>query len=319
MTVETRRAVEWTLERPGQLNRSVRTLPNPTAGEILVATRLGAVSPGTERTLLHGSAPAVTAASYPHQPGYLNVVEIIDAPDRTLVGERGVALLGHRDLALIPYHRFLRMPAEAPDESGLLGVLAADASHALDTAVVEKEEDCLVIGGGILGVLSTWELCLRTRGRIVLVERDPQRRGLLAGITWPGGTEITDAPGHHRFHNVFDCAGSATGFTLAQQSARAQGSIVLVSDGSHEPYVLAEDFFRRGLFLGKTDSHPDLRTFLGEYFTRGEDRGSLLDVAFRDEIRFADFPQAYLESLLAAPAERRGLLPRVVYPAAPGA
>ena len=101
---------------------------------------------------------------------------------------------------------------------------------------------------------------------------------------------------------------------LRQVPKAGKKQILLVANGCHEDYVLAGAFFAKGLFLGKTDSHPDLRSFLGEWFSRGDDRTSLLDVAFRDEVSFADFPQAFLEALLVPPSERRGLVPRVLYP-----
>jgi threonine dehydrogenase-like Zn-dependent dehydrogenase len=306
-------ASEWLLEAPGQLNHVDSALPRPVAGEILVETRVGAVSPGTERALLHGVAPAVPPSAYPYQPGHLNVVTITAATDRTLVGERGVAVLGHRDYALIPYNRFFRMPAWAPDDLGLAAVLAADAHHAIETASVATDEDCVVIGGGSAGALTAWELCSRTRGRIHVVEREPTRRKLLREIAWPGSVTVAGEAGRDPFHNAFECAGTASAFALAQQAVRPCGSIVLLSEGSHEDYVLSDEFFAKGLYLGKTGSHPDLRDFLNEYFTRGEDRTSLLQSAFRDEIRFADFPEAYLQVLMAPPEKQRGLLPRVTY------
>jgi hypothetical protein len=308
-------ACEWLFETPGRLNRLDTSLPHPAAGEILVGTRLGAVSPGTERAILHGTAPGIPPSAYPYQPGYLNIVTIQDAPDRTLIGERGVAVLGHRDFALIPYARFYRMPAWAADELGLLAVLAAAPRHAIETAAVASDEDCLVIGGGIIGVLTAWELCFRTRGRIRLVECDGTRRELLGEIAWPVSIVVSDESGRDPFHNAFECAGTASAFALAQQAVRPRGSIVVLSEGSHEEYVLKDAFFAKELYLGKTGSHPDLRNFLNEYFTRGEDRTSLLEVAFRSEIRFGEFPEAYLQALLAPTEKRQGLLPRVSYPA----
>jgi 2-desacetyl-2-hydroxyethyl bacteriochlorophyllide A dehydrogenase len=310
-------ASEWLLEAPERLNRRDTTLPRPVAGEIVVATRCGAISPGTERALLHGVAPSVPASRYPHQPGRLNIVTITDAADRTLIGERGVATLGHRDLALIPYSRFCRIPTWAPDELGILAVLAADAQHAIETAAVASDEDCVVIGGGIVGVLTAWELGFRTRGDIRLLERDERRRELLGEISWPQRVTVVAEASTNRFHNVFECAGNAAAFHLALRLARPNGSIVVLSVGSHEKYVLADEFFAKELYLGKASSHPDLRGFLNDYFTRGEDRASLLEVAFRSEIRFADFPGAYLQALLAPPEEREGLLPRIVYPISP--
>ena len=176
---QTIRAVEWTLEAPGRLQRTVTTLPTPAAGEILVRTVIGAISPGTERTLVQGLSRAVPTDAYPYQPGYLNVVEIIDAADRTLVGERGIAVLGHRDFALIPYHRFIRVPRGRSNDVALLGVLSADARNAIDLAAVESGEDCLVLGAGILGVLTAWELCYATKGTIRLVESNAARRELV--------------------------------------------------------------------------------------------------------------------------------------------
>lgn len=315
--LETIRATEWIFEAPGKLGRIHATLPKPALGEVLVQTKLGAISPGTEKTLLHGEAPSVPVTSYPHQPGYLNVVTILDAPDRSLLGDRGVAVLGHRDFALLPYSRFLRLPSGVPDELALLAVLAADARHAVETAAPGRGQESLVIGGGIMGVLTAWELCLFTGGRVRVVEENAKRRALLQELRWPGIVEIAEEPGRLLVSTAFDCACGSRAFELTQSCVKAGGSILLVADGSHEEYKLTGDFFSKGLFLGKTDSHPDLRTFLGEYFTRGDDRTTLLDVAFRDEVRFADFPHAYLTRVLAPIGSREGLLPRVLYSSGP--
>lgn len=312
-TVGTCRAVEWTLDRAGQLARSVTSLPAPAAGEVLVATRVGAISPGTERMLLHGNSPSVPESAYPYQPGYLNVVEIREAADRTLLGDRGIAILGHRDHALIPYNRFIRIPDQISDEQALLGVLAADAMHAIDVATVERNEDCLVVGGGVIGVLTAWELCPRTRGAIRIVERDPHRRELIEEIRFPSEVTVAAESGSYPFHTAFECGNTSDAFELTQLAVRDKGSIVLIADGSHEDYTLTPDFFAKGLYLGKTDSNPDLRGFLDEYFARHEDTTTLVKAAFREEIRFADFPQAYLQSLMAKRDERSGLLPRVLY------
>ena len=57
----------------------------------------------------------------------------------------------------------------------------------------------------------------------------------------------------------------------------------------------------------------DLRSFLGDYFARHEDRSTLVDAAFREEIAFADFPQAYLHALMRPVDEQRGLVTRIRY------
>jgi len=308
------RAVEWTLESPGRLHRTTTTLPAPTVDEVLVATVLGAVCRGTERALLHGTCPQVSERDYPYQPGSLNVVTIREAADRTLVGERGVVQLGHRDFALVPYGRFIRIPGTVSDEIALLGVLAADASHAVAVANVESDEDCLVVGGGIVGTLVAWELTHRTKGAIRIVEPDDRRRATLEGIRFPADVKVSGRTGRYPFHTVFECANTASAFEAAQGAARAGGSIVVVSDGGHEKYVLTDRFFARGLFLGKTGPHPDLRGFLNDWFARGEDRAGLVEAAFSETLRFDEFPQAYLTTALASPAEAPGLLPRIVYP-----
>ena len=307
------RTVEWTLEAAGRLQRATTNLPAPAPGEILVESILGAICPGTERILFHGTCPTVPEDAYPYQPGSLNVVRIVDAADRTLIGERGVAVLGHRDRALIPYGRFFRIPPGVSDELALLGVIAADARQAIDVASVEAEEDCLVIGGGIVGVLTAWELSNRTRGAIRLVETVAKRRRLLGGIRFPRDVTIADAPGGRPFHTVFDCANSPGAFATAQAAARRNGSIVLLADGSHESYELAPAFFANALYLGKTAPHPDRRGFLNDWFARHDDHDSLVDVAFRETVRFADFPQAYLEALLRPTEESAGLLPRIAF------
>lgn len=311
--MDTVRAVEWTLDQGGRIVKSQTSLPQPAPGEVLLSSRVGAISPGAERTLLHGNSPSVPDSAYPFQPGRLNVVEIRNAADRTLLGERGVAVLGHRDHALFPYTRFIRIPVATSDEEALLGVLAADARHAIDVAAVEAAEDCLIIGGGILGVLTAWELSLRARGTIRIIERSEVRRELLNGIRFPSKVTIAADAGRHPFHTVFECSNTASGFTLAQEAVRDRGSIVLISDGCHEPCMLTPAFFAKGLYLGKTSTNPDLRSYLGEYFARHEDRSSLVEAAFREDISFADFPQAYLHALMQPVDERNGLLTRIRY------
>jgi threonine dehydrogenase-like Zn-dependent dehydrogenase len=251
--------------------------------------------------------------AYPYQPGYLNVVEIVDSADRTLAGERGIALLGHRDFALLPYHRFIRVPRGRSNDVALLGVLSADARNAIDLAAVDSGEDCLILGGGILGVLTAWELSLRTKGTIRLVETNASRRELLETIRFPVSVDVAADAGRWRFHTVFDCANTAAAFETAQAAARPKGSIVLLADGSQEAYVLTPDFFSKGVYLGKNDSHPDLRGFLNEYFSRTEDMSTLVGAVFQEEVRFDEFPQAYLKALLAPIGGHRGLAPRVVY------
>lgn len=311
--VDTVRAIEWTLDQGGRIVKSETSLPQPAQGEVLLASRIGAISPGTEKTLLHGNSPAVPESAYPFQPGYLNVVEIRNAADRTLLGERGVAVLGHRDHALIPYNRFIRIPSSTTDEEAILGVLSADARHAIDVAAVEASEDCLIIGGGILGVLTAWELSLRARGSIRLVETSRNRRDLLATIRFPSDVTISGEAGRYPFHTVFECGNTASSFALAQEAVRDKGSIVLISDGCHERYTLSPAFFAKGLYLGKTGSNPDLRSFLGEYFARHEDRTTLVDAAFREDISFGDFPQAYLHALMRPIDDQRGLVTRIRY------
>jgi len=312
--IRTVRAVEWTLESPGRLHRTNTTLPAPTVDEVLVGSVVGAVCRGTERALLHGTCPQVSERDYPFQPGSVNVVTIREAGDRTLVGERGVVKLGHRDFALVPYSRFVRIPRAVSDEIALLGVIAADAHHAVAMANVERDEDCLVVGGGMVGTLVAWELAHRTQGAVRIVEPDDRRRAALERIRFPAEVKVSARTGRYPFHTVFECANTSAAFEAAQAAARAGGSIVVVSDGGHERYVLHDRFFSDGLFLGKTGPHPDLRAFLNDWFARGEDRSSLVEAAFAETLRFDDFPQAYLTMALASPADAPGLLPRVVYP-----
>jgi hypothetical protein len=67
------------------------------------------------------------------------------------------------------------------------------------------------------------------------------------------------------------------------------------------------------LYLGKTGGHPDLRGFLADWFAQRDDRATLVAHAFREDIRFEEFPQAYLKAVLAPVAERAGLVTRVLY------
>lgn len=93
------------LMAPGQLAWVAETLPLLKADEVLVQTKAGAISIGTELPQYLGTARSTTLPHYPKMTGYESIGTVIacgSAIQRLRLGDRVVAFYGHRTHAIVP-------------------------------------------------------------------------------------------------------------------------------------------------------------------------------------------------------------------------
>jgi len=132
------------------------TLPPMGDGEVLVATDCTLISPGTERAFLLGLPNA--QGRYPSRPGYSNigtVIEVGKAVTSYKVGERVASTQGHTSHFVTTPDRLLKVgSADVPSDEAVFFNLGAIALQGVRKARIELGEATLILGQGLIGLLS---------------------------------------------------------------------------------------------------------------------------------------------------------------------
>ncbi len=132
------------------------TLPPLGDDEVLVATECTLISPGTERAFLLGLPNA--QGRYPSRPGYSNigtVIEVGKAVTNCKVGERVASTQGHTSHFIASPNRLLKVASvDVPAEEAVFFNLGAIALQGIRKARIELGEAALVLGQGLIGLLS---------------------------------------------------------------------------------------------------------------------------------------------------------------------
>ncbi len=143
---------------PSRAKVDIETWILPPLGddEVRVATECTLISPGTERAFLLGLPNA--QGRYPSRPGYSNigtVVEVGKAVTDCKVGERVASTQGHTSHFIASPNRLLKVPsADVPAEEAVFFNLGAIALQGVRKAKIELGEAALVLGQGLIGLLS---------------------------------------------------------------------------------------------------------------------------------------------------------------------
>jgi len=188
MSSQTRRVLRFV--GPRRVSVDTEPLSPPAEDEVLVETVLSAVSPGTEKLIYRGEAPAGLAADsalnslsndldFPLLYGYSCVGQVTDVGKEVSANWRG-----RRVFAFHPHvSRFTASPENLlplPDDvSWTEGVLIPNAETAvnllMDGAPV-LGENVVVFGQGVVGLLTTALLSAHPIGALYTVEPDSTRR-----------------------------------------------------------------------------------------------------------------------------------------------
>jgi 2-desacetyl-2-hydroxyethyl bacteriochlorophyllide A dehydrogenase len=126
------------------------------------------------------------------------------------------------------------LPDGLPLEHGALVEPLAVGLHGIDVGEAQRDDRCVVIGAGPIGVMTA--LALRARGveRVLVIEKNERRRERMRSL----GVEAVGLDGVHErviefFEGelpdvVFECAGNPAAPPLAIELIRSRGVIVLL-------------------------------------------------------------------------------------------
>ena len=231
--------------------RSAVPTPHPGASEALLRVRLAGVC-STDLELVRGYYP------FSGIPGHEFVGEVIDSPgDPSWVGKRVVGEINiacgecaickagfprhcerrktlgihawhgvFAEYLVLPLVNLHTVPDQIPDRLAVFTEPLAAACEILEQIVLLAADKVLLIGAGRLGLLVAQ--VLQTTGcQLEVLARHPKQQELLA--KWHIPSISAQFLGSKKYDLVVEATGSPDGFSLARQSVRPRGTIILKS------------------------------------------------------------------------------------------
>ena len=228
--------------KPGQGELRSERLPALRPGEARVRTLFSLISRGTERLVAHGEVPQsewttmrapmqVGAFPFPVKYGY-SATGVVTAGRQDLVGSTIFCLHPHQDHFLAPEATLLAVPGDVPARRAILAANMETALNAHWDAGVTPGDRILVVGAGIVGLL-TAHLARRIAGAdVVICDIDPGRGELAArlGIAFASSSDL---PRDNRI--VFHASDTAAGLQTAIDHTAFEGRIIEMSWYGQKP------------------------------------------------------------------------------------
>ncbi len=225
------------------------------SGERIVTAICSGISRGTERLVHHGRVPASQHEAmrgpmqegdfpFPVKYGYAVV-------GRDQHGARVFCLHPHQERFGIPAALCAPIPDGVPDRRAVLAANMETALNILWDAAPLPGERALVIGAGVVGLLTAFLLSRIPGMAVTVTDTDPARRAIAeslgAGFAMPG-----DAPAGQEL--IVHATASEAGLRLALERAAFEARIIEASwFGDREPALpLGAAFHQRRLRLLST-------------------------------------------------------------------
>lgn len=256
---------------PGRVAVREGPAPQPAAGQVLVRTRCSAISPGTEMLVYRGQWPpgvAVDATveslagpfAYPLAYGYCAVGRVIGlgaAAAGDWLGRRVFVFQPHQDLFCAGPAALHPIPDDLDDETALFLPNMETAVNLLLDGCPLIGEKVVVVGQGIVGLLTTALLSRFPLATLTTLEHHPLRREASrrfgAGECFdPADPDLLPrlgaTPGRGgQADLVYELSGDPAGLSTAIALARYSGRVVVGSwYGAKKVGLDLGSFFHRG-------------------------------------------------------------------------
>lgn len=272
------------LMAPRQLAWITETLPHLKADEILVQTKAGAISIGTELPQYLGTARSTTLPHYPKMTGYESIGNVIacgSAIQHLRIGDRVVAFYGHRTHAIVPEAKAIVVPDGISDAVALLAILTCDVAKGIRKVDPKPDEAVLITGAGAIGLLTAFMLKPLGINNVDVIETFSERRTLALQLGVQSAEDPqTAASKSDRYTAGFECSSRNAAFELLQRKMVPGGRICILSDGNIEPLVLASDFHEKELTIVGSSDGVNYQGHAKWYFKTAHAYGHILEQMF---------------------------------------
>lgn len=204
--------------------------------DCVVRTLWSGVSRGTERLVFEGRVPVSEhermrapfqegAFPFPVKYGYC-AVGIVEAGPAHLLGETVFCLYPHQDRFVVPASRLALVPKAVPARRAVLAANMETALNAHWDAGSGPADRIVVVGGGVLGLLTAFIAAQLPGAEVTLVDLDPARAALAETLGF-GFAQPPDCAGEADL--VFHASASAAGLATAIGAAGFEARIVELS------------------------------------------------------------------------------------------
>ncbi len=246
----TRSAVTFVAPRRVEVEHEETSGPGP--GRVLVRTRLSAISAGTELLVYRGEAPSEMAAdesiaalqgslSFPLRYGYAavgDIAQVGEGVDDALTGRCVFAFNPHESLFEAEPESLMEIPAGVSyEDAAMLPSMETAVNFAMDGAPLVGE-NALIIGQGVIGLLTTALLAQMPLASLVTLDTVEARRDISLKLSAtasydpsvPGVMdEIAAAFGGHGADLVYELSGRPEALDTAIGLTGYGGRIVVGS------------------------------------------------------------------------------------------
>ena len=258
----------------GKVEVREEELAPPGPGQVLVEARTSAVSAGTEMLFYHGLVPSGIKLdvnisslqgtfSYPFKYGYSSAGKVIaagSAEGKGLIGRSVFCFHPHESHYIASLDDILPIPEGISlEDAAMLASMETGLSLVMDGRPLPGE-DVVVLGQGVIGLLTTSVLAQMALGSLLTVDAFPMRRGLSMqmGATVavdpsspPEGLVRSHGLGEGKADLVFEISGNPVALEYAIRAAGFEGRVVLASWYGTKAAVVhfGEDFHRNRIQL----------------------------------------------------------------------
>lgn len=215
-------------------------LPPVGAGQARVRTLFSGISRGTERLVFTGKAPPSEHArmrcpmqegefSFPVKYGYC-AVGITEEGPASLVGRHVFALHPHQTAFVADASALRPLPEGLPPRRAVLCANMETALNALWDSGAGPGDRIVVVGAGVVGMLTAWLAARLPGADVTLVDVEPARAVIAErlGIAFQNVNDFARR-GCAEADAVFHASASAPGLALAIASAGMEGRIIEMS------------------------------------------------------------------------------------------
>jgi threonine dehydrogenase-like Zn-dependent dehydrogenase len=282
-------------------------IPVPGPDEVLVRMLWSGISRGTERLVFDGRVPEAESKRMrcPHQEGDFPfpvkygycAVGVVEAGPDALIGQTIFTLHPHQDRFVVPASTVTVLPAGLPPRRAVLAANMETALNAIWDSGAGPGDRIVVVGGGVLGLLTGFLAGGLPGAEVTLIDVDPSRAALAArlgmGFAVPGA-----AP--QEADLVIHTSATAEGLALAINAAGLEATVLELSwhGAGDTPVPLGGVFHSRRLRLvsSQVGQVSPARRPRWDYARRLAKALELLqdarlDALITDEIAFADAPR----------------------------
>lgn len=259
------------LHAPRQLTWVTERLPDLGPQDLLLRTRAGAISIGTELPIYLGTSRSLHQPTYPLMTGYESIAEVVacgSAVQGVTVGERVVAFYGHRTGAVVAERRVVLIPPDISDQLAVLLILACDTAKGIGKTALHPWSRVAITGAGAIGLLTLFNLHARGQRNVIVIDPVAERRALAVSL----GAQATFDPSDPQLYEescqvAFECSSRNSAFQLLQTMLEPAGQLCVLADGNLEPMLLTPAFHAKELTVVGSSDGLDYRQYAAWFWT----------------------------------------------------